>query len=148
MLLKKRLFYVFVSICSLMTHCVMAADTPPQLPPSPPVIAPPGLDTHPESSPAQMTASYEGAFIKMILTLGGLVLVVFLTIWVLRRLGQGRFRSLGANRAIQIIEKRALSPKSILYIVEVGSKQILIVESQFEVRKLTTLDEIETTEES
>jgi flagellar biogenesis protein FliO len=55
-------------------------------------------------------------------------------------MGKGKF-SLGSGRSINILEKRALSPKSILYIVEIGNKKILIAESQVEVRALTTYEE-------
>lgn len=85
--------------------------------------------------------SYEGAFVKMLLTLGGLVILIFLTVWLLRRLSQGRLLGGGSSsRSIKILEKRALSPKSVLYLIEVGGKQILIAESQLEVRRLETID--------
>ena len=54
--------------------------------------------------------------------------------------GKGQFK-MGSGRSINILEKRALSPKSILYIVEIGSKKVLISESQVEVRTLTTIAE-------
>lgn len=100
----------------------------------------------PQNPPAlpsseEMTQSYEGAFVRMIITLLGILLLVFGTFWILRRLGGGKLK-LGSGRLINVIEKRALSPKSVLYIVEVGNKKVLISESQAEVRALTTLEEI------
>jgi len=47
-------------------------------------------------------------------------------------------------RAIKILEKRALSPKSMLYLIEVGGKPFVISESQLEVRLVQTLDWNET----
>ena len=94
----------------------------------------------PLPSSAEMSTSYESAFVRMLITLLGLIFLVFATFWVLRRMGKGKF-SLGSGRSINILEKRALSPKSILYIVEIGNKKILIAESQVEVRALTTYEE-------
>lgn len=106
--------------------------------------AAPALETtHPEAptplpSSEDMTSSYESAFIRMLVTLLGLVFLVFATFWVLRRMGGGKFK-MGSSKTINIIEKRALSPKSMLYIVEIENKRVLISESQVEVRALTPL---------
>lgn len=86
------------------------------------------------------TESYEGAFFKTILVLVGLLILVVLTIWMFKKISNGRFRSFNYLKTIKVIEKRPLSPKSMLYLVEVAGKQILISESQLEVRTLSTLD--------
>lgn len=95
----------------------------------------------PLPSSEEMTTSYESAFVRMLVTLLGILFLVFATFWILRRLGGGKFK-LGSSRTINVVEKRSLSPKSMLYIVEIGNKKILISESQAEVRALTTFDEI------
>lgn len=137
------IFFSLPSIHSLFaSNPTLTQEQPAPAPAAPiqaPIPPPPSLE--PQTSLSEPAVSYESAFIKMLVTLGGLILCVFLTIWILRRLSQGRFRGLGSNRSIQILEKRALSPKSILYLIQVGSKQVLISESQFEVRKLATLEE-------
>lgn len=110
----------------LLNFLLLAADvTPPETPVTPP----------PEVMP-----TYEGAFLKMFLTLLALVVGIFVTVWILKRMAQGRFSS-GGGKAIRILEKKPLSPKTMLYVVEVDGKQTLISESQFEVRKLASLDE-------
>ena len=83
--------------------------------------------------------TYEGAFTKMILTLVGLVALIFITVWLLRRLTQGKIGSFG-KKHINIIERKPLSPKTVLYIIDVDGKQILVAESQLEIKALTTLD--------
>ncbi len=93
--------------------------------------------TPPLPSSSEMTYSYENAFIKMLVTLVGLIFLVFATFWILRRLGKGKFKMGGAGRAVNIIERRPLSPKTMLYIIEIEGKQILISESQLEVRTLS-----------
>jgi flagellar biogenesis protein FliO len=109
---------------------------PSQLSPSPaPEPTPPPLP-----SSQEMTSSYENAFVRMLVTLLALVILVFATFWILRRLGKGKFKS-GSGHTIKVVERRALSPKSMLYIVEIGNKKVLISESQLEVRALTTFEE-------
>ena len=105
----------------------------PEEQPSEPVPAP-----LPSSN--EMTHTYESSFVRMLVILIGLVFLVFMTFWILKRLGKGNFK-MGAGRTINVIERRALSPKSMLYIVEIEKKKILIAESQLEVRTLASFEE-------
>ncbi len=82
--------------------------------------------------------SYEHALGKMLLTLFGLIILILLTVWIMRRLSAGRLGRTNTDHAIKILEKRALSPKSMLYLLEVEGKHVLISESQLEVRALST----------
>ncbi|MBI3211158.1 MAG: flagellar biosynthetic protein FliO [Simkania negevensis] len=93
-----------------------------------------GIDIH------QATVSYETTFIKTLIVLVALLLLVILTVWMFKKISHGRMRSFNFHKTIKVIEKRPLSPKSMLYLVEVAGKQVLIAESQFEVRKITTID--------
>ena len=86
--------------------------------------------------------SYEGAFAKMFLTLLVLVVGIVGTIWFLKRLSRGRFGG-GSSRSIVVLDKKALSPKTMLYVVEIEGKQALISESQLEVRRLIELEPLQ-----
>lgn len=93
------------------------------------------------------TSTFKHAFYKtMSILLGGLVLV-FAAIWLFRRFGKGRFHTANNLRTIKVIEKRPISPKSILYLIEIGGHRILISESQFEVRRISELEWLENTKE-
>lgn len=115
---------------------VAAAETPP---PTAPVPGQPSPSWEETSEPP----NYEHAFGKMILTLLGLILLIILAVWVMRRLSSGRLGQ-GGGHSIKILEKRALSPKSMLYLVEIDDKQVLLSESQLEVRTITHLSESKT----
>lgn len=154
--LKKKLFSLFTLGALLLATCAVYADEPvkkeqtapaetPAAPEHSPTPTGPDFTFHPEKTPQEMTQSYEGAFVKMIATVIGLVLFVLLTIWTLRKIGQGRFRGIGGNRSIQVIERKPLSPKSMLYLVEVGHQKFLIAESQLEVRQLGIIEELSET---
>ncbi len=94
------------------------------------------LDAMPSLPPGEFGA----ALGKTLLVLFALVALLGVTFWFLRKLIQQRIEKGAANLTIQIIEKRMLSPKTMLYLVEVEGKKILLAESQVEVRRLETLD--------
>lgn len=109
--------------------------------PNPP-IEPNPFSSPEEEAPVEALPSYKGAFAKMMLTLLGLIILIGLSVRMLRRISRGRFQASTPGRSIKIIERSPLSAKSVLYIVEVGSKKVLITESQVNVRAIATLDEI------
>ena len=78
-----------------------------------------------------------GAFTKMLVTLVALVALLFISYWLLRRLIQNRLQKGVGNGSIQILEKKMISPKTMLYLVEVDQKKILLAESQLEIKKLS-----------
>lgn len=95
---------------------------------------------HPSGDVQKATESYETAFIKTIVVLVGLLILVILTVWMFRKISHGRLRGMNVLKSVKILEKRPLSPKSMLYLIEVGGKQVLIAESQLEVRNVATID--------
>jgi len=109
-------------------------------------IAPDAVPTEPMTapviSPIDMVPGYEGAFLKMFLALIALIIGIFFTVWLLKKLSQGRWSQGGNNRSIKIIEKRPLSPKTMLYIIDVDGQQSVIAESQLEVKHLMNLEQV------
>lgn len=104
----------------------------------------PSEETEPAESPITTTTeSYESAFIKTIVVLIGLLALVVLTVWMFKKISHGRLRTFNYLKSIKIIEKRPLSPKSMLYLIEVNGKQVLIAESQLEVKPVMTIDSFE-----
>ncbi len=89
------------------------------------------------------TFSYEHALIKMLLTLGALLVFIFLAVWTLKRLSNAKWRTGGSSRKIHVLEKRPLSPKSMLYLIAVDGKKVLISESSLEVRTIAPIEEWE-----
>jgi flagellar biogenesis protein FliO len=95
----------------------------------------------PSVSPIDMVPGYEGAFLKMFLALIALIVGIFFTVWLLKKLSQGRWAGGNSSRAIKIIEKRPLSPKTMLYIIDVDGQQSVIAESQLEIKHLMNLED-------
>lgn len=48
---------------------------------------------------------YEVSFLKMGLTFIALIVGIFFTVWILKRLSQGHLKNMNSNRAIKILEK-------------------------------------------
>ncbi len=93
-----------------------------------PVEAPPG--------------DYGAAFVKMFLTLIALVAMLGLTAWFLRKIIRNKFQRGSGGQLIHILEKRMISPKTMLYLVEVDSQKVLLAESHLEVRRLHALQDV------
>ena len=81
---------------------------------------------------------YGAGVLKIFLNIGVLIALLFATYWFLKRIIQARQERGKGTEAIRILEKRMISPKSILYLVEVEGKKVLLAESQLEVRRLET----------
>ncbi len=87
--------------------------------------------------PAGMsTGDLGAAFAKMFITLIVLVLLLLVSYWFVRRLIQNRLQKGVGDASIQIIEKRMISPKTMLYLIEVEGKKVLLAESQLEIKRL------------
>lgn len=135
--MKPFLKFFFAILLGLAPMAFAAdAKAPPQ------VQEQPSIETPGEQLPENAQISYKGAFVKMMLTLLGLVVLIVFTVWLLRRVAQGRFAQLNSGRAIKILERRPLSAKSVLYVVQIGHKKVVVAESQLEVRAITSIDEI------
>ncbi len=81
------------------------------------------------------------ALLKMLLTFAALALLLFASYRLLRHLIRNRLQKGAENPRIEILEKRMMSPKTMLYLIQVDGKQILFAESHLEIKALATLEE-------
>lgn len=86
------------------------------------------------------TGDLGAAFAKMLLTLVALVILLCVSYWFIRRLIQNRLQKGVGDTAIHIVEKRMISPKTMLYLVQVENKKILLAESQNEIKRLESFE--------
>ncbi|MBI3508118.1 MAG: flagellar biosynthetic protein FliO [Chlamydiia bacterium] len=99
-----------------------------------------GQEITPQIETTVSPGDYGAAFAKMFLTLTALVVLMILTYWFIRRIVQQRIQKGLTTQSIQVVEKRMISPKSTLYLIEIDRKtRVLIAESQLEIKKLETL---------
>ena len=137
--MRNTILVLFLSTLSLFFASPLKGDEPKD-PPKIEAITPPAVQTPDIATTAIPTspldAPYEATLLKMLLTLGGLLALVFITIWGLKKLKQGRLGGFGAQKKIVILEKKPLSPKTLLYLLELDGKKILLSESQVEIKML------------
>lgn len=86
--------------------------------------APMGFDEEP-----MRELSYWKEFFRMMFILGIILGVVLVLAWILRGYLNKRVKQVNQNNIIKVIERRNLSQKSMLYLVEVNQKQFLIGDS-------------------
>lgn len=102
---------------------------------------PPIEHTHPEAPTEDLAqTSYGHALTKMVLTLAALLALFALSYWLLKKVGRHRVTGMNNLKAIKIRERRPISPKTTLYLLELAGKEILIAESQLDVRPLATYE--------
>ena len=68
------------------------------------------------------------------------VILSFVTVSLFRRVGKSKLFASNSLHHIKILERRPLSSKTILYLIDLAGKQILVAESQLEVRSLGQID--------
>lgn len=79
---------------------------------------------------------FQHTFFKMLIVLIAVIALLWLTFWLLRKITSVKIDQANSIKAIKIIERRALSPKTMLYLVEVEKEKVLIAESHLEVKRL------------
>lgn len=76
------------------------------------------------------------ASLKIFLTFVALVTLLFLTYWFLRYLLRQRLERGTGAQSIQVLEKKMVSPKTVLYLIEIEEKKVLFAESHLDVKQL------------
>ena len=83
---------------------------------------------------------YQKTFTKMVFSLMAIIVLIFLTFYLFKRLTSGKNIYYNNQKNIKILEKRVLSPKSVLYLVEIDNEKVLIAESHLEIRRIHNLN--------
>lgn len=121
---------------------------PPALPPTEQPKPLPELPPPVTPAPEQMMQDFEGAGIKMFVALMALLVGIFFAVWILKKVMRGGFGKRGSQDSINILEKKPLSQKTVLYLIEIEGKKALIAESQLEVKSLISYDAVEEKEDN
>lgn len=68
-------------------------------------------------------------FMNMLASLGLIIAFIFIVSWFLKKFLNTRLQQMNNTSAIKIIEKRSLTPKSAVYLLEINDKSLIIAES-------------------
>ncbi len=77
-------------------------------------------------------------FMNMLTSLGLIVVLIFLISWFLKKMMNTRIQQMNVSSDIKILERRALTPKTTIYILEVKGRGIIVAES---INGLTRLEQ-------
>lgn len=77
---------------------------------------------------------FQKALVKMMASIVAIIVLAIITVYAFRKLTRSRFSQANNGRNIKILEKRIISPKSILYLVEYEGIKALVSESHLDVR--------------
>lgn len=83
------------------------------------------------------TYNYGSQFVNMLLTLGFVLILIFVSVWMLKKIMRSRMQTLNRCTGIKIIERRPLSPKASLYLVDILGKGVVISESPTGIQCIT-----------
>lgn len=75
-------------------------------------------------------------FFNMLATLGLVIAIILIAAWLLRRLLNTRLEQINTTSTVKIVERRALSPKSAVYLLEIYDKIIVVAETQSGITQL------------
>lgn len=84
-------------------------------------------------------------FFNMLFTLGIILLVLMIIMWVLRRATSARMEALNTTSNIKIIERRSLAPKSVIYVLDVCGTRLIVGETPAGLARLGELPPTATT---
>ncbi len=88
------------------------------------------------SKPVKNNESFFSEMLNMLSTLGIIVGLVLIAVWFIRRLLNARLDQMNESSAIRILERRNLSHKSMIYLIEVHSRHIVLAESHHGIIKV------------
>lgn len=89
------------------------------------------------------SGNFQVKFFNMLVVLGLLIGFMILASWMLKRMMRTRVDQLNATSSIKVLETRHLSPKSILYLLDIEGHRLVIAESHAGLSHLATLPAIE-----
>lgn len=129
---------VFFLICTFMFGAAYAATENTAEPPLSPEFQH-ALSQNPEPLNNPSTGELYLEFFKMIFMLGVIIAFLLLIMWFIKRMLSSRIEQLNTTSVIKILERRPITPKTALYIVEAFDKRLMIAESHNGVTLLSDL---------
>lgn len=139
----QKIVLFFFTAFILYSHISSAQDAPP----SSPDFSPPKDMTGPVFPPEELigkpgpeTDRFLTEFISMLATLGLIISLILILAWFLKRMVNNSQMQGNETSLIKIIDRRSLSPKALVYLLEIEGKTLVVAESQTGVTALAQYD--------
>lgn len=88
---------------------------------------------------AQSVDRFFSEFLNMLVTLSLIIILILIAAWFLKRMLNTRMQQVNSTSPIKILERRALTPKTAVYLLDIHGKGFVIADSQ---NGVTNLGEI------
>lgn len=83
-----------------------------------------------ENPPVELDNSrFVGEFFKMLLILSFMVIALLSLSWFVKRMSQRSFEKGNDENIVKVIERRALSPKSVIYVLDIEGRTVVVGET-------------------
>lgn len=82
-----------------------------------------------KNPPAQGEDNFFYNFMQMLTSLGIIIVLLFLISYFFRRMMNARMIQMNTSSSIKIVDRRSISPKTAIYLIEVEKKNIILAES-------------------
>jgi flagellar biogenesis protein FliO len=146
----KKIISIFATVLCLLNNTSYGEETaaesttsPTEHPAKVPNFSPPkdlsGPIFPPEDligQPNPETNKFLTEFVNMMATLGLIISLILIVAWFLKRMLNARQDVANTTSLIKVVERRALSPKTVIYLLDIEGKSIIISESQNGVTRL------------
>lgn len=88
-------------------------------------------------------------FMNMLTTLGIIVVIILIATWFLKKMVNSRIQQLNTTSAIKVVERRTLTPKTSLYLLDINGVGFILAESTNGVTSLGSfnVNEIESSQQ-
>jgi len=135
--MKNRFIFLFLMLFSLVSLIAHSAEETP-IPPNPTEIHPQITPNDPPVAPNITDQDlFFKEFLNMLTTLGLIIAALLFLSWFVKRMMNTRVQQLNTSSLIKIIERRSISPKAQLYLVEIHGKTLVLGESHLGLTKIT-----------
>jgi flagellar biogenesis protein FliO len=117
---SKRLILLMIGLFLAFTYGIQAEVNEPSLYPE---------EVLPDNSQEQNNQFYV-EFIRMLGLLGLVILILLLLMWFVKKMINSRLEQMNSSSLIKIVERRAITQKTTLYVLDISGKRVVMAESQ------------------
>lgn len=147
--------HIFLKVVTFLiaVGCALQAEEEPSVQEQTPAIVKPHTPTpsYFEDTLEKEKAS-DGRFVQelgnMVFALAGILTVIFIASWFLKRMLNSKIQQVNETSPVKILERRSLSPKTSIYLLEIAGKKIAIAEASNGITNLGEVPNIEEPKES
>lgn len=131
--MHRLFFFIFPLVVIFLQNDLFAVDEPPVQ------AAPTILHEYVQEEEGKQAYNFMDEFSSMMSTVAVLLVAVLVLAWIMKRVVKTREAQLNLSSNIKVLERRVLSPRSNIYLLEVGESVLLIGESAAGVHALADL---------